>query len=606
MAIALFFSFFSTIFSYAEIAPYLASKNPSVYGDIPDYGERYLSPDFLQFGAGGNLFVTCRTGDELLMLKSDKVQKRVALPGHPSGVAVSHDGKIAYVSIAAPDGKICKIDVESGKILQTVPAHHMPRAIILSPDGRTLYAANQFENKVRAYDANTLAEKASGSAIRDPFSMAYSPLPRKLLVLNQLPESKGGLYEENIAAAVSVLNPDTLENIARIDLPNGSINAQEIIVTQKYAYCTHVIARFNVPTTQVERGWINTNAISVIDIEKNSLVATILIDDIELGAANPYGIAVAGDFLVVAQAGTHEVSVINRPALEQRIEQTFAKSEDRQKTFSDICNDLSFLSGIRKRIVLDGYEFVYAGMYYSDVLNKIDLKTLRVQKIQIGGNENLNEIRKGDLYYHDAALCFQKWLSCVTCHTEVRSDTLNWDLLNDGIGNPKQSKSMLYAHFTPPSMITAVRKDAKVAVRKGIQYIQFTRRPEKDSKAIDAYLSSLHEIPSPYLVNGKLSEAAERGEMYFEMAKCSYCHSGDYYTDMKRHDVGSGLEEYKGFEFDTPTLREVWRTAPYLYDGRARTVFEMLRKFNKDDKHGHTSDLTDQELKELEEFVLSL
>ena len=93
--------------------------------------------------------------------------------------------------------------------------------------------------------------------------------------------------------------------------------------------------------------------------------------------------------------------------------------------------------------------------------------------------------------------------------------------------------------------------------------------------------------------------------MYFEMAKCSYCHSGDYYTDMKRHDVGSGLEEYKGFEFDTPTLREVWRTAPYLYDGRARTVFEMLRKFNKDDKHGHTSDLTDQELKELEEFVLS-
>ena len=610
LAIALFFSFFSTIFSYAEIAPYLASKNPSVYGDIPDYGERYLSPDFLQFGAGGNLFVTCRTGDELLMLKSDKVQKRVALPGHPSGVAVSHDGKIAYVSIAAPDGKICKIDVESGKILQTVPAHHMPRAIILSPDGRTLYAANQFENKVRAYDANTLAEKASGSAIRDPFSMAYSPLPRKLLVLNQLPESKGGLYEENIAAAVSVLNPDTLENIARIDLPNGSINAQEIIVTQKYAYCTHVIARFNVPTTQVERGWINTNAISVIDIEKNSLVATILIDDIELGAANPYGIAVAGDFLVVAQAGTHEVSVINRPALEQRIEQTFAKSEDRQKTFSDICNDLSFLSGIRKRVVLDGYgprhlaaqgEFVYAGMYYSEVLNKIDLKTLRVQKIQIGGNENLNEIRKGDLYYHDAALCFQKWLSCVTCHTEVRSDTLNWDLLNDGIGNPKQSKSMLYAHFTPPSMITAVRKDAKVAVRKGIQYI-----PESDAKAIDKYLSSLRAVESPHIKNGELSDAALRGQVVFEEAKCSVCHTGKYYTDMKRHDVGSGLEEYKGFEFDTPTLREVWRTAPYLYDGRARTVFEMLRKFNKDDKHGHTSDLTDQELKELEEFVLSL
>ncbi|MFR6033310.1 MAG: YncE family protein, partial [Bacilli bacterium] len=357
--------------------------------------------------------------------------------------------KDAYVSIAAPDGKFAYRRGQR-KISQAVPAT-ICRAQLFSLHGRTIYAANQFENKIRAYDANTLSEKASGMAVRDPFSIAYSPLPRKLFVLNQLPESKGGLYEENIAAAVSVLNPDTLENIARIDLPNGSINAQEIIVTKKYAYCTHVIARFNVPTTQVERGWINTNAISVIDIEKNKLVATILIDDIELGAANPYGIVASEKFLIIAQAGTHEISVIDRQALEKRIEQAFEKSEDKQKTFSDICNDLSFLSGIRKRVVLDGYGprhlalsggNLYAGMYYSDVLNKVDLDTLRVQKISIGGNENLNEIRKGDLYYHDAALCFQKWLSCVTCHTEVRSDTLNWDLLNDGIGNPKQSKSM--------------------------------------------------------------------------------------------------------------------------------------------------------------------
>ena len=113
----------------------------------------------------------------------------------------------------------------------------------------------------------------------------------------------------------------------------------------------------------------------------------------------------------------------------------------------------------------------------------------------------------------------------------------------------------------------SVRKNANIAVRKGIQYIQFTRRPESDAKAIDKYLSSLRAVESPHIKNGELSDAALRGQVVFEEAKCSVCHTGKYYTDMKRHDVGSGLEEYKGFAFDTPTLCEVWRTAPYLYDG---------------------------------------
>lgn len=109
----------------------------------------------------------------------------------------------------------------------------------------------------------------------------------------------------------------------------------------------------------------------------------------------------------------------------------------------------------------------------------------------------------------------------------MRSDALNWDLLNDGMGNPKQSKSMLFAHFTPPTMITGVRKTAQLCVRKGIQYIQFTRRPEKDAAAIDKYMSSLQAVRSPHLVNGKMSESAERGEMLFEQAKCSSCHNGE-------------------------------------------------------------------------------
>jgi cytochrome c peroxidase len=61
-----------------------------------------------------------------------------------------------------------------------------------------------------------------------------------------------------------------------------------------------------------------------------------------------------------------------------------------------------------------------------------------------------------------------------------------------------------------------------------------------------------------------------------------------------------------GKEFDTPTLIEVWRTAPYLYDGRAATMMDVLKTFNKDNRHGWTSDLTEEELRDLAEYVLSL
>ena len=591
-----------------------------VFGDIPNYGEKYLSPDFIVPASDGSILVTARTGRELLILKNDKLEGKVELGGFPSGLAVSKDAKTAYVSIAAPAGKLLKIDIAARKIAQSVPAGHMPRSVRLSADQKTLYVANQFENKVRSYDASTLQRKQEGSVVRDAFSIAETLDGKKLIVLNQIPESKGGLYEENIAAAVSILDAATLKNIANLQLPNGSINCQEVVISPdgKYAFLTHAIGRFNVPTTQVERGWISTNAVTIIDIANNKIFATFLLDDIELGAANLYGLAITpdGKLLCVAHSGSHEISIIDLPTLIKRIQDLYAKSEDKAKTYEDICNDLAFLSTIRKRVHLDGFgprhmaivgKNLYVGMYYSDVLNKLDLSNpVNPQKISIGGNEVLNEVRRGDLFYHDASLCFQHWLSCVTCHTEVRSDALNWDLLNDGIGNPKQSKSMLYAHYTPPSMITAVRKSAELAVRKGIQYIQFTRRPEKDAKAIDAYLKSLKAVESPHLVNGKLSEAAERGQFIFEEAGCAHCHNGEYYTDMKRHDVGTGLNEYKGFKFDTPTLCEVWRTAPYLYDGRARTIFEMLRKFNPEDKHGKTSNLSDDDLRDLEAYVLTL
>ena len=78
------------------------------------------------------------------------------------------------------------------------------------------------------------------------------------------------------------------------------------------------------------------------------------------------------------------------------------------------------------------------------------------------------------------------------------------------------------------------------------------------------------------------------------------------YTNMQKYDVGTGKAREKGIEFDTPTLIETWRTAPYLHDGRAATIKGVVTEFNDDDTHGNTSGLSEKEIDELVEYVMSL
>jgi cytochrome c peroxidase len=210
------------------------------------------------------------------------------------------------------------------------------------------------------------------------------------------------------------------------------------------------------------------------------------------------------------------------------------------------------------------------------------------------------------MLFHDACLCFQKWQSCSSCHPDARADGLNWDLLNDGIGNPKNAKSLLLAHETPPSMITGVRDSAEAAVRSGIRYIQFAVCPEEDAEAIDEYLRSLKPAPSPYLVQGGFSQAALRGRDIFQKSNCSSCHPAPLYTNLKSYDVSGDQSGGANQKFDTPTLVELWRTAPYLHDGRALTIEEVFTKYNTNDAHGKTSNLTPQEIHDLAEYILSL
>ena len=78
------------------------------------------------------------------------------------------------------------------------------------------------------------------------------------------------------------------------------------------------------------------------------------------------------------------------------------------------------------------------------------------------------------------------------------------------------------------------------------------------------------------------------------------------FTDNTKYDVGTGKGREEGMVFDTPTLIEIWRTAPYLHDGRAATIKSVLAEFNKGDMHGRTLGLSEKQIDKLAEYILSL
>lgn len=153
------------------------------------------------------------------------------------------------------------------------------------------------------------------------------------------------------------------------------------------------------------------------------------------------------------------------------------------------------------------------------------------------------------------------------------------------------------------------------------------------AKAIAAFERTVISGNSPWdrFLKGDataLSDSAKRGWNLFQnKAKCIKCHAGFNLTDNGYHNLGVGFdkpnpdlgryrvtsgEEDKG-RFKTPTLREITYTAPYMHDGSARTLEEVIDFYNKGgiknpqlDQEVKPLNLTNEEKADLVAFLKSL
>ena len=251
----------------------------------------------------------------------------------------------------------------------------------------------------------------------------------------------------------------------------------------------------------------------------------------------------------------------------------------------------------------NGLVYVHDSLHH-DIAIVDPVRAAVVRRITIALSPLSAEVQRGKELFFAADredLAQEGWISCAGCHLEARVDGRTWQFSQGS----RQTTPIQGLADTAPYHWSGERPDL-ASFDLTVQAVNFgTGLSEADLEDLGAFLVSDAFPPSPFDPD---EPAARRGGGVFARAGCAECHAGPALIDRLAHDVGTGdgPDEALGPVFDTPTLRGIWDTAPYLHDGRAADLVGVFRDHNPGDGHGVTSGLSPQDLADLAAYFRSL
>jgi mono/diheme cytochrome c family protein len=188
-------------------------------------------------------------------------------------------------------------------------------------------------------------------------------------------------------------------------------------------------------------------------------------------------------------------------------------------------------------------------------------------------------------------------ISCAACHLEGHEDGHVWKF--DTIG-ARRTQTMGGDIFqTAP-----FHWDGDMAGLGAIMSEVFVNRmggAPQGPRHINAMTNWMGKIPVlPRSLPSASETAIAHGAQVFEQAGCQACHSGEMLTNNSNVDVGTGKA------FQVPSLAGIANRAPFLHDGCAATLKDRFGPCGGGDKHGKTSNLTEEELNDLVTYLETL
>lgn len=198
-------------------------------------------------------------------------------------------------------------------------------------------------------------------------------------------------------------------------------------------------------------------------------------------------------------------------------------------------------------------------------------------------------------------------VTCGTCHPDGGEDGLAWFLHTPHVARKLRR--------TPPAWsakraLAPYHWDGALPDSGGLAHDAIVELMEGDGLVVDvsAIAAYLEEAPPPFPRPVRDAGRHARGQALFASAGCAECHAGPLFGDGLSHEVLAPSSDPDGVlaTTDTPTLLGVRARPPYLHDGRAATLVEVLTTHNAGDAHGRTQALSAADVAALVEYLESL
>ncbi len=558
---------------------------------------------------GRTIACSNRDSDTVSVFKSGSLDRmfETVVGSHPEGTTFVGNSKLVACCVYGND-KIVIIDSETGKVTQTVDVYDEPYGIVSSSDGRYLYATLDYPGQVVRIDTNLWQVDAGWQVGEKPRGIALTPDEKSLYVTEYLTAT---LIEVSTAdgKVVRAIKGASTDNIARQVAmhPAGT-----------KAYIPHIRSRV---VAAHGNGSIFPYVGAVTLTGTKSGNRTRVPMDSFRGAtvvANPSEVAISpdGTQLFVAFGATNDLFVANITDDYQEI--SYAAT-------------LNLGSNPRAvRVTPDGNSLlVYNALDYE--LVAYSLPALKITARATVTDYPLDEeLTLGKKLFYTALqpMSGRQWISCSSCHIDGDADGRTWQQ-PEGLRQTQPLNGLAWTHPLHWSADRDEVQDFEHTIQGKLMQgrgLLTGHLPDALSEGISgrsqmldalARYTNSHTVPLSPHAKGGLSESAVRGQKLFHSSetKCSTCHGGPFYSnsqpaaEFKVHDVGTGKSdpsELMGTAYDTPTLLGVYRSAPYLHDGTALTLKDVLTTMNSGDRHGTTSHLSESQIDDLVEFLKAL
>jgi DNA-binding beta-propeller fold protein YncE len=552
----------------------------------PSVGPRALAPD----SAASTLYVTGQRSGRLYAIDvaSGAIERSAAVCSEPIGVVVSADDASVFVA-CAQDDEIVEVRASDLSLVASVPCPRKPWALAWAPD-QALLATHLLGPGVSAFATTPLALRAT-------WAMADGP-PQPTADAEDPTEPHGqvrGIYD-------AVVRPGTSEVwIAHLmlgtDTPQPALDFQETVFP----------------------------ALSILDLNGSQIARLSVLA--HPGDGEAFGDVVSGPraltfssdgaLAAVVDADSEDVLVVDA---DKRIEAQIVRP----------------LPGhLPEGIVWIGDDLYVQERNTEDVAAFRVTRAAAGVSIDADGaafpsltkDPMPSDLRLGQLLFYSAnsdqyPLTQNHWVACASCHLEGRSDAVTWQFAQGPRDTPTNAGGLLDTGFL---FRTADRRQVEDYWRTidTEQGGHFNLDQPAQKPLLDALADYVNEaIPTPvppstdldHAVRGQaLTDLRARGEAVFKQIGCDGCHSGPAKTDSGEgnpsldlagptvssvttggvllHDVGTCVttgasidvahEDIDGdpraaCAFDTPALRGLTDSAPYLHDGSAATLDDVV------------------------------